>query len=94
MNEATKATMDPSNPVNQPLVSRQRLRELANIASPGERLEPNVEGIMIKIAEDFISKVAQSSADLAKHRKSKALEVDDVLLHLGIQYTSLFLFIF
>lgn len=72
------------NPVNLPLLSRPKLRELANMASPGEKIEPNVEGILVKIAEDFVSKVAQSSADLAKHRKSKMLEVEDVQLHLGI----------
>lgn len=77
--------MDPNlNPVNLPIISRQKLRELSHMAAPGEKMEPSVEGILVKIAEDFISKVAQSSSDLARHRKSKVLEVDDVQLHLGI----------
>jgi transcription initiation factor TFIID subunit 12 len=78
--------MDPSkNPVNQPLLQRSQLQDLAKMISPGEKIEPNVEGILIKIAEDFVSKVAHSSADLAKHRKSKMLEAEDVQLHLGIK---------
>lgn len=71
------------NPVNLPLMSRPKIRELANMSSSGEKIDPNVEGILVKIAEDFISKVTQSSADLARHRKSKILDVEDVQLHLG-----------
>lgn len=74
---------DPNNPVNQPLLSKQKLRELTHMTCPGERFDPNIENIVIKIAEEFVSKVAHGSCDLAKHRKSKVLEVEDVQLHLG-----------
>ncbi len=77
--------MDPShNPVNLPILSKPKLRELANMAGcGGEKFESSVEGILVKIAEDFVSKAAGASADLARHRKSKTLEADDVQLHLG-----------
>jgi transcription initiation factor TFIID subunit TAF12 len=71
------------DPVHQPILSKQKLRELSHTACPGEKMDQSVEGILVKIAEDFVSKVAQSSAELTRHRKSKILEVDDVQLHLG-----------
>jgi transcription initiation factor TFIID subunit TAF12 len=74
---------DPNNPMNQPLFSKQKLRELTHMTCPGERFDPNIENIMVKIAEEFVAKVAHGSCDLARHRKSKVLEVEDVQLHLG-----------
>lgn len=72
------------NPVNLPIMNRPKLRELAGMVAPGERFEQAVEGILVKVAEDFVSKLAQSSSEMARHRKSKVLEADDVQLCLGI----------
>jgi histone H3/H4 len=40
--------------------------------------------ILLEIAEEFVDDVARKSCELAKHRKSKILDVQDVQLHLGV----------
>mmetsp|Transcript_5455 Transcript_5455/g.8063 ORF Transcript_5455/g.8063 Transcript_5455/m.8063 type:complete len:135 (-) Transcript_5455:193-597(-) len=59
-----------------------RLKDLVDRYHPGEKLEPAVVQLLLEIAEEFIDDVARRSCELAKHRKSKKLEVQDVQLHL------------
>ncbi|EDO28948.1 predicted protein, partial [Nematostella vectensis] len=54
---------------------------------PHEQIGYDVEDVTVclQVADDFIENVVNSSAQIAKHRKSNTLEVKDVQLHLGKQ---------
>ncbi|KAL5227599.1 hypothetical protein ABZP36_015864 [Zizania latifolia] len=53
------------------LLSKRSIHELVAQIDPSENLDPEVEDVLIDIAEDFVE----------SHRKSSTLEAKDVLLH-------------
>ncbi|RWW82564.1 hypothetical protein BHE74_00008964, partial [Ensete ventricosum] len=67
---------------------------LGSQIDPSEKLDSEVEDVLVEIAEDFVESVATFSCSLAKHRKSTTLEAKDILLHVGEQFNTFLLFCF
>ncbi|KAJ4705182.1 transcription initiation factor TFIID subunit 12 [Melia azedarach] len=64
------------------ILSKRSIHELVNQIDPSERLDSEVEDILVDIAEDFVESITTFGCSLAKHRKSDTLEAKDILLHL------------
>eukprot|EP00696_Hemimastix_kukwesjijk_P019911 gnl/Hemi2/9329_TR3251_c0_g1_i1.p1 gnl/Hemi2/9329_TR3251_c0_g1~~gnl/Hemi2/9329_TR3251_c0_g1_i1.p1 ORF type:complete len:155 (+),score=79.55 gnl/Hemi2/9329_TR3251_c0_g1_i1:76-540(+) len=64
------------------VLTRRRLQELVHEIDPTERLDAEVEEVLLEIADDFIESVTNFACLLAKHRNSASLDVKDLQLHL------------
>ncbi|KAJ1492473.1 transcription initiation factor TFIID subunit A-domain-containing protein, partial [Baffinella frigidus] len=64
------------------VLMKAKVAALVEQVAPGERVDPEVEEVLLEIAEDFVENVTTFACLLAKHRKSNTLEVQDIRLHL------------
>ncbi|GMJ02922.1 TATA-ASSOCIATED FACTOR II 58, TBP-associated factor 12 [Hibiscus trionum] len=77
-----KAAVTESDEPGGKILTKRSIHDLVNQIDPSEKLDPEVEDILVDIAEDFVDSITTFGCSLAKHRKSDTLEAKDILLHL------------
>jgi transcription initiation factor TFIID subunit 12 len=66
------------------VLGKRKLQQLLTSVSPAnnEKLQPEVEDLLLELVDDFIESTTTFACKLAAHRGSDQLEVGDVKLHL------------
>ncbi|KJE92420.1 hypothetical protein CAOG_03397 [Capsaspora owczarzaki ATCC 30864] len=63
-------------------ITRTNLANIAHQIDPYERLDDDVQELLLDMADEFIESVASFACRLARHRQSNTLDVKDVASHL------------
>ncbi|KAH9321717.1 hypothetical protein KI387_016356, partial [Taxus chinensis] len=81
-NVAPAGSNDRATETSNKILGKRSIQELVDQIDPRQKLDGEVEDILIEIAEDFLDRIATSACALAKHRKSESLEPKDIMLPL------------
>ncbi len=74
------------NANDRTIVNRNKIQEIVNQVDPRYTLDPEVEDILLELADEFMDSVTGFACALAKHRNGETLEVKDLELHLDMNY--------
>lgn len=80
LNSAETSSQTKNAPIDQSM--RRSIQDLVFSIDPNVKIEPEVEELLLDIADEFIDSVTNFGCRLAKHRGSDTLEVRDLQLHL------------
>jgi transcription initiation factor TFIID subunit 12 len=70
------------NPNDRQILTKAKLQEIMKEIDPKHLLDPEVEDILLQVADDFIENNTIMGCAFAKHRASDTLEVKDLQLSL------------
>jgi transcription initiation factor TFIID subunit TAF12 len=81
-----------SDDIKYPLIiiDKKYLQELVQKVFPDQRMDEEVEDLLLTIADDFIEKLITFSSMMAQNRNAKALDVKDVNLVLDKRWNMRF----
>jgi len=79
---STPAAASSPSGASLPQVTSRRIADLVASVHPSTTLEPELEALLLELADDFVDSVVSLSAVLARQRQSKLLDVKDVQLTL------------
>ncbi|KAJ3292907.1 hypothetical protein BCR33DRAFT_846592 [Rhizoclosmatium globosum] len=68
------------------LIPLDNIRKLAAQVDPREKLDADVEMMLLDLANDFIKDAATQACKLARHRGSDSLQVEDVMLPVDMKW--------
>lgn len=68
------------------ILGKRNLSSLLGTIDPSEKLDPEVEDVLLDVADEFIESVVNFSCRLAKHRKTDTLGVEDVKMVLDKEW--------
>ncbi|GHJ87629.1 hypothetical protein NliqN6_4031 [Naganishia liquefaciens] len=65
---------------------KRKLADLANCLYPDVNITEAAEDVLLEIGDEFIDSCIEFGCRMARHRKARKLEVQDIQFHLGREY--------
>ncbi|KAJ3273004.1 hypothetical protein HDV01_004910 [Terramyces sp. JEL0728] len=75
-----------SDPSILPIVSKERIKQLLRRIDPEQRLDADVEDVLLDLTGEFIKSVTKTASLLCRHRQGEALEAHDAQMFVEKNY--------
>ncbi|KAJ3019631.1 Transcription initiation factor TFIID subunit 12 [Thoreauomyces humboldtii] len=73
---------DPRDPATMPVLTKERLRNLVSQIDSSQRLEADVEEMLLEVADEFLNSITEKACKLSRHRDSLRVGVSDARIPL------------